>query len=722
MLVYVNMSFMWKLKLYKMLHIISRRLSVLKKKELISTPHVPLPTQLSATVSMRVKRCSGSVKSPKKYSILKVTKAKTMTETPMKAIKTTRTKAKKTSKTTAKNTKKTMRTSEATTMITTTWIVIKCAPVRTKRALEAIVTSAQTTLVQLDQHPLGDDASEYGRRIASLVRDGVEGAIVRVAAGVGITRLATVEQREVAYRWTSEVFAGRPRVCEAEHRLPTVTSSEQHQSILRPHVDLPSEKNDHLLDVARGRTGKNEELLTHARNLKRVQDYISAPFPCDVSYGRSPKVPKTVHELRPGDIDVIGAMGDSLTAGNGVFASNILHVLMENRGVVALGGGQGNWRKYLTLPNILKEFNPNLIGFATSDAFTYEKASEFNVAEGGAMSRDIPYMAQALINRMKSDPRVDLKKHWKMVSIMIGANDFCTDMCYLPKASDTLHNHKKDLLQALRLLKSELPRTFVSVIPPPHLQLLVDMTGRSAFCEITVDFECSCLLGLTFRDRRQAYYDIMAHYRRRLRAHTAWKVQHVPQVQQIAMRCAHCIPYIPISRFVRAPKQAAYAAACDCTRRAVERLGGGRYIAVLSKSRVRRKEAASRRAERTFPLRSSQRQVSQIRSDIHTHMHAFWVHSHVLQHLYPFIYIKNITQAATAKSIYIDISGIRISASVCVCVCVSVYDYRARETRKSMLNFRLKLPLGDSFFFLYICAIQQHPLYICSRTYTYTFV
>ncbi|KAL7301492.1 hypothetical protein TKK_0005929 [Trichogramma kaykai] len=285
----------------------------------------------------------------------------------------------------------------------------------------------------------------------------------------------------------------------------------------RTHLDAP--QNIKLLRAFRqwttkviGRTGKNEELLEHARNLKRIQDYISTPFPCDVSNGRSPKVPKTVHELRPGDIDVIGAMGDSLTAGNGVFASNILHVLMENRGVVATGGGQGNWRMYLTLPNILKEFNPNLIGFATSDAFTYEKASEFNVAEGGAMSRDIPYMAQALINRMKSDPRVDLKKHWKMVSIMIGANDFCTDMCYLPKASDTLYNHKKDLLQALRLLKSELPRTFVSVIPPPHLQLLVNMTGRSAFCEITVDFECSCLLGLTFRDRRQAYYDIMAQW------------------------------------------------------------------------------------------------------------------------------------------------------------------------------------------------------------------
>jgi len=61
-----------------------------------------------------------------------------------------------------------------------------------------------------------------------------------------------------------------------------------------------------------------------------------------------------VHKLRPGDIDVIAAMGDSLTAGAGVFAGNVLQIIIENRGVTAAGGGQGTWRQYLTLPNIIK--------------------------------------------------------------------------------------------------------------------------------------------------------------------------------------------------------------------------------------------------------------------------------------------------------------------------------------------------------------------------------
>ena len=62
----------------------------------------------------------------------------------------------------------------------------------------------------------------------------------------------------------------------------------------------------------------------------------------------------------------------------------------------------------------LQEFNPNLIGYALTDSFTFEKASQFNVAETGAISRDMPYMAQAIIKRMKSDPRVNIKKHWKV--------------------------------------------------------------------------------------------------------------------------------------------------------------------------------------------------------------------------------------------------------------------------------------------------------------------
>lgn len=100
---------------------------------------------------------------------------------------------------------------------------------------------------------------------------------------------------------------------------------------------------------------------------------------CDVNGPgkRSRSVPNSVHKLRPGDIDIIGAMGDSITAGNGALATNILQVFIENKGVSSTIGGQSTWHKFLTLPNILKVFNPDLYGYSLSDGYSVDKISRF---------------------------------------------------------------------------------------------------------------------------------------------------------------------------------------------------------------------------------------------------------------------------------------------------------------------------------------------------------
>jgi hypothetical protein len=77
-------------------------------------------------------------------------------------------------------------------------------------------------------------------------------------------------------------------------------------------------------------------------------------------------------------------------------------------------GGESTWRKYLTLPNILKEFNPKLVGYSTGDSLSFMKDSKFNVAEPIAMNRDLVFQAQLLIRRMKADHSVDFYKDWKV--------------------------------------------------------------------------------------------------------------------------------------------------------------------------------------------------------------------------------------------------------------------------------------------------------------------
>lgn len=72
--------------------------------------------------------------------------------------------------------------------------------------------------------------------------------------------------------------------------------------------------------------------------LQTVQEPIAGSFPCSTRESRSPTPPTSVHKLRPGDIDVVGAMGDSLTASFGNMATNVLQVYVENRGMSWSGG------------------------------------------------------------------------------------------------------------------------------------------------------------------------------------------------------------------------------------------------------------------------------------------------------------------------------------------------------------------------------------------------
>ncbi|XP_031773302.1 phospholipase B1, membrane-associated-like [Apis florea] len=260
---------------------------------------------------------------------------------------------------------------------------------------------------------------------------------------------------------------------------------------------------------------KNERV--RAKNEGKLQSEIpmDTPFPCNVTGGRSPTVPDSVHRLRPGDIDVIAAMGDSLTAGVGIFATNLIELLIESRGASFSIGGEETWRTYVTLPNIFKEFNPGLIGYAIGDGQTYEPTSQLNVAEINAISRDMPFMAKYLVTRMKRDRRINIKKHWKFISLFIGANDFCTYMCMSSSPWSILEKHRIDLIDTFRILRDNLPRTLVSLVIAFNLKEFANSrTKRNSLCYITTNIECSCLFGSQFQDRKEEYFEIMSRWQK----------------------------------------------------------------------------------------------------------------------------------------------------------------------------------------------------------------
>lgn len=82
-------------------------------------------------------------------------------------------------------------------------------------------------------------------------------------------------------------------------------------------------------------------------------------------------------------------------------------------------GGQSTWREYLTVPNILKMFNKNLLGFSVNESLSSDIGAYFNLAEGASLSENLFDMTQRMFNKMKNDSRVDMKNHWKVCVISL---------------------------------------------------------------------------------------------------------------------------------------------------------------------------------------------------------------------------------------------------------------------------------------------------------------
>lgn len=123
------------------------------------------------------------------------------------------------------------------------------------------------------------------------------------------------------------------------------------------------------------------------------------------------------------------------------------------------------------------------------------------------MVRDTPHQARNLVKRMRSDPKVNLKKDWKLVTYMIGSNDFCLDICYYDNQDKVLERARADHILALRILRENLPRTMVNVVLPPDVTIVTRFVNRPDTCKATHYGECPCLFSLNQQKNRDRSVD-----------------------------------------------------------------------------------------------------------------------------------------------------------------------------------------------------------------------
>jgi len=234
----------------------------------------------------------------------------------------------------------------------------------------------------------------------------------------------------------------------------------------------------------------------------------SANFPCTPGQKSNPK-PTSAKKLKPQDVDVVMAIGDSITAAFGADSKSIFTVFTEYRGLsFSIGGDKFYNASVITLANILREFNPKVQGFSIGKGGATTDNARLNQAVSGAVSSAMLGQAQTIYNKLKqgeTQGKWSFANDWKVLSIFIGGNDLC-DFCD-DESRFSPANYKKNLESALDYLQQNIPRLYVNLVSPVDITKLgVLSTG---FCALLHPFECSCAVGSGVPRTKQAWKEFL---------------------------------------------------------------------------------------------------------------------------------------------------------------------------------------------------------------------
>ncbi|NWU70328.1 PLB1 Phospholipase, partial [Pterocles burchelli] len=212
---------------------------------------------------------------------------------------------------------------------------------------------------------------------------------------------------------------------------------------------------------------------------------------------RSPSSPPatSVHSLKPADVKIIAALGDSLTAGTGIASDNLLDLGTEYRGLSWSIGGDASLENVTTLPNIFREFNVMITGYSTGTGSETDSNAFLNQAVPGAQAEYLKKFR--LIIFFFIEQRIDFSADWKLITVHIGGNDLC-NYCKDPDHYSAVNfsSRIQETLDILHKQASAVPKALVSLVEVmdllPLRQLFVDTQVPCP--TYMADYLCSCVL------------------------------------------------------------------------------------------------------------------------------------------------------------------------------------------------------------------------------------
>ncbi|KAF1770696.1 hypothetical protein GCK72_002517 [Caenorhabditis remanei] len=164
---------------------------------------------------------------------------------------------------------------------------------------------------------------------------------------------------------------------------------------------------------------------------------------------------RSVADISPEDITIIAAMGDALATGIGLWPNADI----EFRGASFPIGGDSTIDGLITIPNILREFSPKIVGVSHGMGADLPD-HQLNVAQTGASTKDLYKQAVELTRRIKKLTEVNYLEEWIMIIITIGTEEICT------RCDGPSYEHIK---RAIEHLQIEIPKALVVLLGPVHV-------------------------------------------------------------------------------------------------------------------------------------------------------------------------------------------------------------------------------------------------------------
>jgi phospholipase B1 len=218
------------------------------------------------------------------------------------------------------------------------------------------------------------------------------------------------------------------------------------------------------------------------------------------------------------------SVGDSISAGFAMYAphatdfNNFSSMLIEYRGdVFSIGGNDG----YYTLPNFIKKYNPDLQGASIGNSLPLDyvkwknhviqpfdsKVTHLNGAQSGARVEDVPAQIDYLTQQLQTtyNKTVDFKNDWKILTILIGANNLCGACTSSSYSQPDFYQQQLELV--LQKTYTQIPRVFVNILLMFNISQVYTCMMTSVYCITAVNFftttECGCLTDHTTPQQRQ---------------------------------------------------------------------------------------------------------------------------------------------------------------------------------------------------------------------------